>query len=98
MKKEIMHIDGRQSAKIIAITMFFVMLIFSAAGLIVMIAGLAGGSSETVYMGLAYLVLPVFYFIIVYLLTRLYFWIFNKCALRWGGLVFDMKDAGENRG
>ncbi|MDZ7796782.1 MAG: hypothetical protein U5N56_06970 [Candidatus Marinimicrobia bacterium] len=44
---------------------------------------------------LAYIVMPAFDFIIVYLLTRLYFWIFNKCTVRWGGLVFDMKDVTE---
>ncbi|MDD3715701.1 MAG: hypothetical protein PHX07_03270 [Candidatus Marinimicrobia bacterium] len=90
--KEIVRIDSRQSAKIIAITGFFIMLIFGLIGLILLLTGLASDSAYTLYMGLAYLLLPFLYLPLGYFLLRFYFWIYNQCAARWGGIRIEFKD------
>jgi fatty acid desaturase len=91
-RKEIPYVDGKQSAKIIAITGFFVMVIFALFGLIALLAGWSTEVSELRYVGLAYVLLPFLYIPIVYLVMRFYFWIYNKCAARWGGIVFGMRE------
>lgn len=92
MMKEISKIDGKQSAKIIAITGFFIMLIFAVIGLIAMLAGSATGAVGYEYFGWAYLLLTLLYVPIVYLVMRFYFWVYNKYAARWGGILIDMTD------
>lgn len=92
MMQEISKIDGKQSAKIVAITGFFIMLIFAVIGLIVMLAGAAADLEGYKYMGWAYLLMPLLYVPIVYLIMRFYFWVYNKCAARWGGIKLELKE------
>lgn len=92
MMKEISKIDGRQSAKIIAVTGFFIMLIFAVIGLIALLAASVSDSEGYKYLGWSYVLLPLLYVPVAYLLMRFYFWIYNKCAARWGGIKLELKE------
>ncbi len=95
MKKEIISIDAKQSAKILAITTAIFSLIISIIGLVGLIIGLITGQNNWGFWGV-YIIIPVFYLVIIYVFALLFYWIYNKVAARWGGIVVNMEDKKEN--
>ncbi|MBN2780739.1 MAG: hypothetical protein JXR21_02105 [Candidatus Marinimicrobia bacterium] len=92
MNKEIVSIDSKQTAKILAITTTLISLIFSLIGVVVLIWGSFGKSLYAQTVGVTYILLPLFNFILVYLFSRLTFWIYNKTAAKYGGIMMDLRD------
>ena len=92
MKQEIVSIDSKQTAKVIAITTALFSLIFTLVGLVMIIIGIISGSEITMIMGLLYFLMPLWYIIIVYLFSRLLYWVYNKVAARYGGAVIELND------
>lgn len=92
MKKEIVSIDGKQSAKVVAIILVLLSLIFSVIGLVMLIIGLIGKQTYMMYYSIAYIIMPVLYLIIIYPVLRLFYWLYNRVASRWGGIIVELKD------
>ncbi|MCF7832218.1 MAG: hypothetical protein K9N05_01410 [Candidatus Marinimicrobia bacterium] len=92
MKKEIISVDSKQTAKVIAITTALFSLIFTLVGLAMIIFGIVMDSDVTKSMGLIYLLMPLWYIILVYVFSRLLYWVYNKVAARFGGVVFELED------
>ncbi|MCK4812359.1 MAG: hypothetical protein KAT14_00320 [Candidatus Marinimicrobia bacterium] len=95
MKKEIISVDTKQSAKIFAITTAFFSLIISIVGLVALIVGLITGQNNWEFWGV-YIIIPVVYLVVVYIFARIFFWIYNKVAARWGGVIVELEDEKEN--
>lgn len=96
MEKEIASINGSQTAKVLALMTFLVFLLILIPIALIMFAagGTTGGkqSSNFFIMGIIYLVMPIFYLPIMYIFVRLYCWIYNKVAGRFGGIRFTVAD------
>ena len=92
MKKEITSVDSKQSAKIIAIVSALFSLIFTLVGLIMIIVGIVQESEYLKSVGMIYFLMPLWYIILVYIFSRLMYWIYNKVAARFGGIVLELKD------
>ena len=96
MEKEIAVIHGSQTAKVLAIlTSAVFVLIFVPVAVIMFIAGGTMGGREAskfMVMGIVYLVMPLIYLPIMYIFIRLYCWLYNKVAARFGGIRFTLTD------
>jgi hypothetical protein len=96
LEKEIAAIHGSQTAKVLAILTFLVLLlILVPIALIMFIASATTGGKESsnfLIMGLIYFLMPLIYLPIIYIFLRLYCWIYNKVAARFGGIRFSVKD------
>lgn len=92
MKKEIKSIDGKQTAKVVAITGAWFSLIFSIIGVVMLIIGVSGKDEVLKYTGMLYILMPLWYLILVYIFSRLTFWIYNKVAKEFGGAVVELED------
>ncbi len=92
MKKEITSVDSKQSAKIIAIVSALFSLIFILVGLVIILFGIGQGSNYLKSIGVIYLLMPLWNFILVYIFSRLMYWIYNKAAARFGGIVLEIED------
>ena len=92
MKKEIVSIDGKQGAKVVAIISVIFSLIFSVIGLVMLIIGLISKQTNMIYYSITYIIMPVLYLIIVYPTLRLFYWLYNRVAARWGGIIVELKD------
>jgi len=92
MKKEITSIDTKQSAKIIAIVSALFSLIFTLVGLVMILLGIVQGSQYLKSIGMIYFLMPLWYIILVYLFSRLVYWVYNKVAARFGGIVIEIED------
>lgn len=95
MRKEIKSIDSKQTAKVVAITGAWFSLLFTIAGIIMLIAGISEGSEVMKFSGMLYMLMPIWYLILVYLFSRLIYWVYNKVAARFGGAVIDIEDIKE---
>ncbi len=49
-------------------------------------------ASKFMVMGIVYLVMPLIYLPIMYIFIRLYCWLYNKVAARFGGIRFTLTD------
>lgn len=96
MEKEIAAIHGSQTAKVLAIlTSLVLLLIFIPVALIMFIASGMTGSKESgkfLVLGIIYLLMPLIYLPLMYIFIRLYCWIYNKVAARFGGIRFTLTD------
>lgn len=96
MEKEITAIHGSQTAKVLAIlTSVVLVLIFVPVALIMFIAGGTTGGREAskfMMMGIIYLLMPLIYLPLMYIFIRLYCWLYNKLAVRFGGIRFTLAD------
>jgi hypothetical protein len=92
MRKEIVSIDSKQTAKVISIVGAFFSLIFSVIGIVFLILGISQKDEILKYTGILYVLMPVWYLILVYFFSRLMYWIYNKVAKRFGGAVVDLED------
>ena len=96
MEKALTAIHGKQTAKVLAILTFFsLLLILVPVAVIMFIAGTTTGGKEVskfITMGVIYLVMPLIYLPLMYILIRLYSWIYNKVAARFGGIRFTLED------
>lgn len=96
MDKELKAIHGKQTAKVLAILTFvLIAVILVPVAVIMLIAGAATGGREgakLIGMGVIYLIMPIIYFPLMYVLIRLYSWIYNKVAARFGGIRFTLED------
>ncbi len=92
MKKEIVSIDSKQTAKVISIAGAFFSLIFSVVGIVILILGISHKNEILKYTGMMYVLMPLWYLILVYFFSRLMYWIYNKVAKRFGGAVIDLED------
>ena len=96
MEKEITAIHGSQTAKVLAIlTSVVLVLIFVPVALIMFIAGGTTGGREAskfMMMGIIYLLMPLIYLPLMYIFIRLYCWLYNKVAARFGGIRFTLAD------
>lgn len=92
MKKEIKSIDGKQTAKVVALTGAWFSLIFSLVGIIVLVAGIMTGDEVAKFTGMFYILMPLWYLILAYIFSRLTFWIYNKVAKQVGGVVIELED------
>ena len=92
MEKEIEAIHGSQTAKVLTILTFLVLLlILVPVALIMFIAsGTTSGkeSSNFLILGIIYFLMPLIYLPIMYIFIRFYCWIYNKVAARFGGIRF----------
>lgn len=95
MKKEITSINGKQTAKVVAITGAWFSLIFTIVGIVMLIAGISGGNEAMKFTGMLYVLMPFFYLILVYLFSRLLYFIYNKVAAKFGGAIVDLEDVKE---
>ena len=95
MKKEIKSVDSKQTAKVIATTGAWFSLIFTVIGIIMLISGIATGSNVITLSGILYMLTPFWYFILVYVFSRLVYWIYNKVAEKIGGIMFDIEDVND---
>jgi hypothetical protein len=96
LEKEIAAIHGSQTAKVLAILTFLVLvLILVPIALIMFIAGWTTSGKESsnfIILGIIYFLMPLIYLPIIYIFLRLYCWIYNKVAARFGGIRFTVKD------
>lgn len=92
MKKEIISVDPKQTAKVISIVGAFFSLIFTVVGIVFLIFGISQSNDILKSTGMLYILMPVWYLILVYLFSRLIYWIYNKVAKRFGGIVIDLED------
>jgi hypothetical protein len=96
LEKEITAIHGRQTAKVLAIlTSTVLVLIFVPLAAIMFIAGSTMGGKEAgkfMVLGIVYLMMPLIYLPLMYLFIRLYCWLYNKVAARFGGIRFTLAD------
>lgn len=96
MEKEIAAIHGSQTAKVLAIlTSLVFLLIFVPIALILFIAGWTTGGKEgsrILFLGIVYLLMPLIYLPLMYIFIRLYCWLYNKVAARFGGIRFTLTD------
>ncbi|MCK5817216.1 MAG: hypothetical protein KAH15_04360 [Candidatus Marinimicrobia bacterium] len=92
MKKEIVSIDSKQGAKVVAIISVIFSLIFSVIGLVMLIIGLISKQTNMMYYSITYIIMPVLYLIIVYPTLRLFYWLYNRVASRWGGILVELED------
>lgn len=92
MKKEIKSIDGKQTAKVIAITGAWFSLIFTIVGIIMLVLGISGGDEVLKFTGMLYVLMPLWYLILVYLFSRVVYWIYNKVAKEFGGAIIELEE------
>jgi len=92
MKKEIISIDGKQGAKVVAIISVLFSLIFSVIGLVMLIVGSISKQTNMMYYSITYIIMPVLYLIILYPILRFFYWLYNRVAARWGGIIVELKD------
>jgi len=92
MKKEIVSIDTKQAAKVIAIVGALFSLVFTIVGLVMLISGISVANEMLKYTGMLYVLMPLWYLIFVYIFSRLLYWIYNKVATRFGGIVVELED------
>ena len=96
MEKELRSLNGSQTAKITALVTFFFMLLFLVpVSLIFFIAAAVSGGQKaaaSALMGVIYLLMPLLYLVLVYLFMRLYCWLYNKVAAKFGGIRFTLAD------
>jgi membrane protein YdbS with pleckstrin-like domain len=96
LEKEIAAIHGSQTAKVLAIlTSLVFLLIFVPIALILFIAGWTTGGKEGsrfLFLGIVYLLMPMIYLPLMYIFIRLYCWLYNKMAARFGGIRFTLTD------
>jgi uncharacterized BrkB/YihY/UPF0761 family membrane protein len=96
MEKELTAIHGRQTAKILAIlTSVVLLVIFFPVAVIMFTAGATTGGKEGskfLFLGVIYLVMPLIYLPLMYFFIRLYCWLYNKIAARYGGIRFTLED------
>lgn len=92
MKKEIKSIDGKQTAKVIAITGAWFSLIFTVIGIVMLIFGITGKDEVMKFTGMFYILMPLWYLVLVYIFSRLVYWIYNKVAKEFGGAVVELED------
>jgi Ca2+/Na+ antiporter len=95
MKKEIKSINGKQTAKVVAITGAWFSLIFTIVGIVMLIAGISSGNEAIKFSGMFYILMPFCYLILVYLFSRLLYYVYNKVAAKFGGAVVDLEDVKE---
>ena len=93
MKKEITSINGKQTAKVVAIAGALFSLIFTIIGILLLILGIAVQNVTLEITSIFYILMPLWYFILVYIFSRFEFWIYNKVAKNVGGIMFDLEDA-----
>jgi hypothetical protein len=92
MKKEIVSIDSKQAAKVVAIVGALFSLVFSIIGIVMLIIGISAADEILKYTGMLYVLMPFWYLILVYIFSRLLYWIYNKVAARFGGVVIELED------
>jgi hypothetical protein len=71
------------------------LLIFVPIALILFIAGWTTGGKEGsrfLLLGIVYLLMPLIYLPLMYIFIRLYCWLYNKVAARFGGIRFTLTD------
>jgi hypothetical protein len=97
LEKEITAIHGRQTAKVLAIlTSVVLVLIFVPVALIMFIAAKTTAGREAnkfMALGIVYLMMPLIYLPLMYIFMRLYCWLYNKVAARFGGIRFTLEDS-----
>jgi len=96
LEKEIAAIHGSQTAKVLAIlTSLVCLVIFVPIALILFIAGWTTGGKEGsrfIFLGIVYLLMPLIYLPLMYIFIRLYCWLYNKVAAKFGGIRFTLTD------
>jgi hypothetical protein len=96
LEKEIAAIHGSQTAKVLAIlTSLVFLLIFVPIALILFIAGWTTGGNEGsrfLFLGIVYLLMPLIYLPLMYIFIRLYCWLYNKVAARFGDIRVTLTD------
>lgn len=92
MKKEIKSIDGKQTAKVVAITGAWCSLIFTLIGIVMLILGITGEDEVIKFTGMFYILMPLWYLVLVYVFSRLTYWIYNKVAKEFGGITVELED------
>jgi hypothetical protein len=95
MKKEIKSINGKQTAKVVAITGAWFSLIFTIVGIVMLIVGISEGNEAIKFSGMLYILMPLWYLILVYLFSRLIYFVYNKVAAKFGGALVDLEDVKE---
>jgi hypothetical protein len=95
MKKEIKSINGKQTAKVVAITGAWFSLIFTIVGIVMLIVGISEGNEDIKFSGMLYILMPLWYLILVYLFSRLIYFVYNKVAAKFGGALVDLEDVKE---
>ena len=81
-----------QTAKVIAITGAWFSVIFSAIGIVMLIIGFANADEIYKFTGMLYILMPLWYLILVYLFSRMVYWIYNKVAKKFGGIIVELND------
>ena len=94
---EITSIDSRQSAKVIALTSLILSLIFTVIGLSILIVGLIQEAPLIISYSWIYIFMPLVYFVVIYVFSRIFFWIYNKVAQKTGGFRLELEDIEEIR-
>jgi len=92
MKKEIKSIDGKQTARVVAITGAWFSLILSVVGVVMLVFGITGKDEVLKFTGMLYILMPLWYLVLVYIFSRVVYWIYNKVAKEFGGIVVELKD------
>ena len=90
MKKQITRISPHQTSKIVAILYFACMLILVPIGIIML---LVGGKEK--YMGLFFIIAPVLYGVVGYLMFGIAYLLYNFIAKRFGGVEFTVTEVNE---
>lgn len=85
MRTKITKISGKQFALANAVTIGLFTLIFVPIFILVSVFG----DSETKYLWIFAIALPVIYFALVYALTRFFVWVFNKVLLWMNGIEIE---------
>ena len=86
MKKQLTRFSVHQSSKFLAVLYFILAAIFCIPA-----AAIVGFSNEGGHWGI-WLVIPVVYLILTYIVSAIIFWIYNGVASVAGGLEFELED------
>lgn len=92
MKKyQINSISGHQTGKIVALVMVILSLFFALFTILLFV--IAEPDEADLFALLPFILMPIIYFIIGYLTTRLFCFIYNKLRPKFGGIEFELKEA-----
>ncbi|WP_111980023.1 hypothetical protein [Algibacillus agarilyticus] len=96
MKIQIKSFSSHQSSKIIALTFFVLMLPFSVISILFFFlapeVGTSNGDTMPSFPFLFFAFAPIFYGVMFYLMQRLFFFVYNRLAKKFGGFEFETSE------
>ena len=90
MRQQISHVSVLQTSKIVAILYALFGLVMVPLGCVIL--ALNTGDRASLVLGVLYLLGPVLYGVLGFILTAIGIWVYNLVAPRLGGIEFDLTE------